>query len=240
MDAAAILGDAPDAIVAVDSLDRITYWNRGAHELLGYSAADAIGQSLTSLIVPLKHREKHLNGFSRVMAGEASKYGRRDLLRVPALCKDGSKVAVEFTLMLVSDSDGRPSSSVAFMRDVSVTSSTIRKLRERIADPIGNANTFGKSSCKFIGAIPGSFRQETFSVQRERKAQNQHRLDKNYIMEEVLQKAIDRIGAHEDPEGPVKGGDDMTVRVWTRVERFGWRAIESFESFTSEFGQNFC
>ena len=86
------------------------------------------------LIVPDRHRDKHLAGFTRVMAGEQSKYGRRDLLRVPALCKDGRKVAVEFTLQLITDPDGRPSSSVAFMRDVSGMSGTIRKLRERIAE----------------------------------------------------------------------------------------------------------
>ena len=134
MDAATIMREAPDAIVAVDTFDRVTFWNRGAHELLGYSASDAIGQSLTELIVPLKHREKHLSGFARVMAGEQSKYGRRDLLRVPAMCKDGSKVAVEFTLQLITDPGGNPTYSVAFMRDVSVMSGTIRKLRERVAE----------------------------------------------------------------------------------------------------------
>ena len=68
------------------------------------------------------------------MAGEGSKYGRRDLLRVPAMCKDGSKLAVEFTLQLIVDPEGTPMASLAMMRDVSGMSSTIRKLRERISE----------------------------------------------------------------------------------------------------------
>ena len=52
MDAAAILADAPDAIVAVDSSDKVIFWNRGAQELLGYGASDVLGHSLTEVRLP--------------------------------------------------------------------------------------------------------------------------------------------------------------------------------------------
>ena len=131
--ASAILHGAADAIIQVSKEDEVLFWNSGAQETFGYSAAEAVGQSLTDLIVPEKHKQMHSSGFAKVMAGEPSKYGRRDLLRVPALCKDGSRLAVEFTLLVLPDEHGAPSSSVAIMRDVSVMSGTIRKLRNRIA-----------------------------------------------------------------------------------------------------------
>lgn len=52
MDAAAILAEAPDAIVAVDSSDKVIFWNRGAQELLGYGASDVLGHSLTEVRLP--------------------------------------------------------------------------------------------------------------------------------------------------------------------------------------------
>lgn len=131
--ASAILHGAADAIIQVSKEDEVLFWNSGAQETFGYSAAEAVGRSLTDLIVPEKHKQMHSSGFAKVMAGEPSKYGRRDLLRVPALCKDGSRLAVEFTLLVLPDEHGAPSSSVAIMRDVSVMSGTIRKLRNRIA-----------------------------------------------------------------------------------------------------------
>ena len=93
----------------VSKEDEVLFWNSGAQETFGYSAAEAVGRSLTDLIVPEKHKQMHSSGFAKVMAGEPSKYGRRDLLRVPALCKDGSRLAVEFTLLVLPDEHGAPS-----------------------------------------------------------------------------------------------------------------------------------
>jgi PAS domain S-box-containing protein len=130
-----------DAVVQVDVQDRILYWNRGACELFGHSTSQAIGRSLSELIVPEKLREKHLEGYARVMAGHSSKYGRRDLLRVPALTKDGDKISVEFTLLLTTDENGKPATSAAVMRDVTAMSNTVRRLREKIASLEKEART---------------------------------------------------------------------------------------------------
>lgn len=68
------------------------------------------------------------------MAGQPSRYQHDEMLRVPALCKDGRKIAVEFSLQIIPGEDGAPEACVAIMRDVSVMTGTIRKLRKQIAE----------------------------------------------------------------------------------------------------------
>jgi PAS domain S-box-containing protein len=75
------------AIVIAEPGGTIAHWNEGAEEFFGFSAIDAIGQSL-DLIVPAQYRDRHWEGFRRVMAT-----GRCDLDRamtnIPVTCADG-------------------------------------------------------------------------------------------------------------------------------------------------------
>src|SRR5579863_9024866 len=52
---AAIVESSDDAITTVASDLHITYWNRGAERILGFSAEEAIGQPFTLLIPPEQH-----------------------------------------------------------------------------------------------------------------------------------------------------------------------------------------
>src|SRR2546425_9723098 len=58
---------ANDAIIAADEHGRITYFNRGAERMFGYSAEEAAGQPLTSLM-PERFREAHRAGFQRFLS----------------------------------------------------------------------------------------------------------------------------------------------------------------------------
>ena len=52
------------ATLTVDTSGRICAWSRDAEELLGYSEAEAIGQSI-ELIIPPQLRGRHDAGFGR-------------------------------------------------------------------------------------------------------------------------------------------------------------------------------
>jgi PAS domain S-box-containing protein len=59
--AAGAVASAGDAIVTGDGTGTITSWNHSAEPLLGYSCADAVGQTLAP-IIPAGYRVRHRAG----------------------------------------------------------------------------------------------------------------------------------------------------------------------------------
>ncbi|SFP80667.1 sensor domain-containing phosphodiesterase [Sphingomonas rubra] len=57
-----------DAILCVDGKGTITFWNRAAEAMFGYSSAEAVGRSL-DIIIPSAHTAAHHRGFARASAG---------------------------------------------------------------------------------------------------------------------------------------------------------------------------
>ncbi len=128
----AVLATHADAIVAVDRDGLIRFWNPGAERIFGFAAEEAMGRSL-DLIVPENLRARHNDGFARVMAGGATRYAAGDLLAVPATAKDGRRISVEFTIVLLRDDHGAAAGMAAIMRDVTARFEETRGLRRRIA-----------------------------------------------------------------------------------------------------------
>ena len=129
----ALLTMESDAIIATDRAGMITFWNPGATRIFGFSADEAIGQSL-DLIIPPNLRARHWEGFHRVMTTGESHYGHGDLLSVPAQGKSGQRISVEFTIAMLKDKDGRPAGTVAILRDVSKRFEEVRALKRQLAD----------------------------------------------------------------------------------------------------------
>lgn len=123
-----ILEQTTDALIYADRQGVILRWNAAAASLFGYSAPQAVGQSL-DLIIPEHLRAAHWKGFDEAMArGTGRLAGRPTLTR--ALRKDGGKLYVEMTFAVVKDDAGAVVGSVAIARDV-----TERVQRERQAPP---------------------------------------------------------------------------------------------------------
>ena len=85
-----IVDFAQDAILFADRDGNIRVWNSGAETIFGYTSEEAIGKSL-DLIVPEKLRERHWEGYQRVMETGQSRYGS-ELLKVPPARKDGKRI----------------------------------------------------------------------------------------------------------------------------------------------------
>ena len=127
-----IVEKAADAIIFADKEGIIRLWNSGAESIFGYSADEALGNTL-DLIVPEKLREKHWEGYRQVMETGVTKYGS-ELLAVPALNKDDSRISVEFTIVLLKDDAGRPQGTAAIMRDVTERWQKEMELKKRLAE----------------------------------------------------------------------------------------------------------
>jgi PAS domain S-box-containing protein len=131
--ASALVRHAADAIVYADAKGVIRFWNDAATRIFGFAASEAIGQSL-DLIIPENLRKRHWDGFDQTMRTGESRYGAGDLLAVPALRKDGTRISVEFTIVMFHGDDGRMVGIGAILRDVTKRFEEMRALRKRLAD----------------------------------------------------------------------------------------------------------
>lgn len=129
---AALLGSGSDAVIHADGKGIIGFWNPGAERIFGFSAAEAVGQSL-DIIIPQPQRARHWEGFDRTMATGQSRYGVDELLSVPALRRDGTRISVEFTIVPMKDDAGRMTGMVAVLRDVTKRFDEVRALRRELA-----------------------------------------------------------------------------------------------------------
>lgn len=134
----ALLHSASDAIIATDRDGRITFWNPGAERIFGFTAADAVGQSL-DIIIPENLRARHWSGFRHTMATGTSRYGHGDLLSVPGLTREGARISVEFTILLLRDGMQAVTGTVAVMRDVTKRFEEMRELKRRLAGTGGQS-----------------------------------------------------------------------------------------------------
>jgi PAS domain S-box-containing protein len=127
-----ILNLAPDAILFADREGIIRLWNKGAERIFGCTAEEAIGQSL-DLIIPEKLRERHWEGYHKTMATGETRYGT-EMLAVPAMHRNGSRMSTEFSIVLLSDDDGKPLGVAAIMRDITERRQQEKELRDRLAE----------------------------------------------------------------------------------------------------------
>ena len=125
-----IIVASSDAIMFSDREGIIRLWNSGAEGMFGYSAEEALGQSL-DLIIPENLRQRHWDGYFRVMESGESHYSV-DLLSAPALRKDGTRLSTEFSMVLVKGDSGQMLGVSAIIRDVSARWQREKELRERI------------------------------------------------------------------------------------------------------------
>lgn len=127
-----IVEHAPDAIIMADRDGIIRLWNAGAQAVLGYTAEEALGQSL-DLIIPEQFRARHWAGFRKVMQTGVTRYGAV-LLGVPATRRDGTRISVEFSVTLLRTQAEQVLGVAAIMRDVTQRWTEQKQMRQRLAD----------------------------------------------------------------------------------------------------------
>ena len=124
--------ESQDAILIADNEGIIRYWNKGAERIIGYSAAEAVGQSL-DLFIPEKLRGRHWEGYHRVMASGETKY-KTGLLSSPGIRKDGSQVSLEFSMVLLKNDAGLMQGCASIMRDVTERWLKEKELKKRLEE----------------------------------------------------------------------------------------------------------
>jgi PAS domain S-box-containing protein len=128
----AILSTRSDAIIAADKEGTIIFWNPGAERIFGFSTAEAVGRSL-DIIIPMRLRKRHWDGYRQVMKTGESRYGHGDVLAVPGIGKDGSQMSLEFTIIPMRGGARELIGLVAIVRDVTKRFEETKALRRKVA-----------------------------------------------------------------------------------------------------------
>ena len=132
VDLTQLVAGAGDAIMVCDAKGAITLWNKAAERIFGFTEAEALGQSL-DLIIPQRQRQRHWDGYHKTMETAVTKYGA-DVLRVPALHKDGHTLSIAFTVSMIFSADQKVSGIVAIVRDETTRFAEERELRKRLVE----------------------------------------------------------------------------------------------------------
>ena len=124
---------APDAIIYADVGGMIHFWNRGAERIFGFLEDEALGRSL-DIIIPESLRKQHWDAYAQTMRTGITRYRAGDVLAVPALRKDGTRVSIEFSILPFRDNEGRMLGVAAILRDVSRRFEELKSLRKEVAE----------------------------------------------------------------------------------------------------------
>ena len=132
IDVKALVAAMGDAVMVCDAQGAVLLWNPACERMFGFTEAEALGRSM-DLIIPERLRGRHWEGYHKTMATGITKYGT-DLLRVPAVDKQGRSMSIAFTVALLHAPDGKVSAIASVIRDETVRFNDERVLKKRVAE----------------------------------------------------------------------------------------------------------
>src|SRR5581483_4260172 len=97
----AIVDSSDDAIISKNLDGVIMSWNKSAERLFDYSAAEAIGQTVASLLIPDDRQDEEPDILARLRRGE-----RVDHFETVRRRKDGSLIDISLTISPVKNARG--------------------------------------------------------------------------------------------------------------------------------------
>jgi PAS domain S-box-containing protein len=118
---AAIVESSDDAIMGQDLDGIVTSWNKGAEKILGYTAAEIIGTSITRLI-PVNRQDEENHILGKIKRGEKVEH-----FETQHQTKDGRLIEVSVTSSAIKDASGKIVGVSKVARDI-----TDRKAAEQI------------------------------------------------------------------------------------------------------------
>jgi PAS domain S-box-containing protein len=125
---AAVVESSDDAIITKTLNGTITSWNASAGRLLGYTAAEIIGQPITVLIPP-DRREEERHIIENLRAGK-----RIEHYETVRVTKDGRLIDVALSISPVRDPTGQIVGASKILRDITERKHIERQLQELLAE----------------------------------------------------------------------------------------------------------
>jgi len=150
----AVVESSNDPIITKSLDGSITGWNRAAEHLFGYTAAEAIGQSINIIVAP-ERREEVRDIVERVSRGEPIEH-----YETSRVCKDGRSVDVSLSISPIRAASGKILGISKTARDITESKWTQQALsqemeeRQRIFDSSNDLIFVTDSEGNFIQVSP--------------------------------------------------------------------------------------
>lgn len=110
-----VLQDTSDAFIEIDGSDRIVTWNSSAERIFGWSAAEVIGRTFSSLVLPGDTHARHVRWLRRLhMTGISTRMKQR--IEITCVRRDGGAFPVDLTFS--TSFDGGSFLVHGFMQDI--------------------------------------------------------------------------------------------------------------------------
>ncbi len=143
----AIVDSSDDAIISKDLAGQITSWNRGAERLYGYTAAEAIGNSIL-IVVPEDRHQEERDILTRLQRGE-----RVDHFETIRRRKDGALRNVSLTISPLRNQSGKIIGVSKIARDITEqkrAEEAIRTLNARLTEDLAAMTRMQQLSTRLI------------------------------------------------------------------------------------------
>jgi PAS domain S-box-containing protein len=122
---AAIVESSADGIIGKTLDGIVTNWNKGAEQLLGYTAEEAVGKSMVALTVLKAPVAEEADILARIRVGE-----RISSFDTQRRCKDGRMVEVSVNISPIYDETGRVVGASKTLRDISAQKAAESRILE--------------------------------------------------------------------------------------------------------------
>src|SRR3954471_22042363 len=154
---AEIVEIAADAVICMDAFQRITFFNKGAEAIFGYTPGEIIGQRIETLI-PERYRANHPRQVAEF--GRSNVKARRmgERREIAGLRKSGEEFPAEAAISQVHHGDGEVIYAVV-LRDVSIRKrfeqreSFLAEAGEKLAASFGSTETLTQVARLAVPAI---------------------------------------------------------------------------------------
>ncbi|REK34602.1 MAG: PAS domain S-box protein [Bacteroidetes bacterium] len=138
-----IMNGALDAIISIDTNEKITFWNPQAEVIFGWKAEEVMGKPLSEMIIPEPFRKYHVEGIKNYLNTGEGKY-LNALLELSAIRKNGEEFPIELTVLPIKQ--GGEEFFCAFVRDITQRKKSEENLliayqeREKLIDDMTQRN----------------------------------------------------------------------------------------------------
>ena len=159
---AAIIESSDDAIISKDLDGIITSWNKGAEELFGYTADEAIGRSIT-MVIPRDRLSEEDMVLGRIRRGERIEHF--DTIRQR---KDGTLVPISLTVSPIRDAGGAIVGASKIARNISYRrriETQLEELQRRLmALAVASASILGSPDADAVASKAIDLARDVFAA----------------------------------------------------------------------------